>query len=366
MVRERIVEHLKTLVSMHTTEDRPEELHRAVSYVEEVLHGLHIHRYEKDGKPSVVITFQETQVPKVLFVGHLDVVQAEEHQFEPRIEDNKLFGRGALDMKGPDAVLLTLFETFRDQGQHPPIGLMLTTDEEVGGEAGVGYLLREAQWRTEFAVIPDGGVGFTLITDGKGVLHLKFHAKGVPTHGSTPWRGVNPLDQLMEVYQRLKAGYPSEPCGDPEHWHPTLNLGKMVGGDAPNRVPEEAEMYLDFRFPAPHTAEDILAQVRDVLAQYPGIIVQELARGEPVHTDLDHPYLLHFRTVAEDVLGRPVKLGKEHGATDGRFFAEMGIPVIVIYPIGDDIHGKNEWVDLRSLETLYHIFEGFVQHVSEE
>ncbi len=363
MVQDRITEHLEALVAMRTTGDRPEELHRAVEYVAETLQGLQIHKYKKDGKPSIVVTFQETQIPKVIFVGHLDVVPADDAQFQPRIEGAKLYGRGALDMKGPDAVLLTLFEHLRDQGSQPPIGLMLTTDEESGGEAGVGYLLREAHWRTEFAVIPDGGIGFTLITDGKGVIHLKFHAKGVPTHGSTPWRGVNPIDQLLELYHHLKARVPQEPCGDPEHWHRTVNLGKLCGGDAPNRVPEEAEMFLDFRFPAPYTPEEIWAEVREVLAQYPGITVEELARGEPVHTDLDHPYLQLFRQAAEEVLARSVKLGKEHGATDGRFFAELGIPVIVIYPIGDDIHGKNEWVDLPSLETLYRIFEGFVQRL---
>ncbi len=359
-LKERITRHLETLVRIRSTADRPEELRRAVDYTVSVLKDLPAHRYESQGKPSVVFDLSGTRSPEVLFVGHLDVVPGEDHQFEPRREGDRLMARGALDMKGPDAVLLALFETLMHQDQRPPVALMFTTDEEVGGENGVGYLVHQEHWRARFGIIPDGGENFTIITEGKGVLHAVFRARGKATHGSTPWAGQNALDALVRVYQILRDRRPQEPCGDPDHWHETLTLGALHGGDAPNRVPDFAEMKLDFRFPAPKTSQDLVAEIQEVLQQFPGVDWQPLSRGEPFFTSPEDPYLQRFHQVAQEVLGRPVAFGKEHGATDGRFLAEKGIPCIILYPIGGGIHGPDEWVDLPSLVLLYQIFERFL------
>lgn len=357
----RITRHLETLVRIRSTADRPEELQRAVDYVARVLADLPTHRYESQGKPSVVFDLSGSRNPEVLFVGHLDVVPAEDHQFEPRRKDDRLYARGALDMKGPDAVLLTLFESLMRQGKHPPVALMFTTDEEVGGVNGVGYLVNQENWRARFAIIPDGGENFTIITEGKGVLHAVFTAQGKATHGSTPWSGENALEKLVRIYQILQSRRPQEPCGDPHHWHETLTLGALHGGDAPNRVPDHAEMKLDFRFPAPKTSQELVAEINTVVQQFPGVDWHPLSTGEPFYTSPEDPYLRRFHRVAEEVLHRPVAFGKEHGATDGRFLAEKGIPCIILYPVGGGIHGPDEWVDLSSLVLLYQIFERFLQ-----
>ncbi len=360
-LQQRITQHLVNLIQIRSTANRPEELHRVVDYVTGVLSGIPYQRYESNGKPSVVFNLSGSKTPEVLFVGHLDVVPARDEQFEPRQEGNRLFGRGALDMKGPDAVLITLFETLAQQGQKPPVALMFTTDEEVGGENGVGYLVGQEGWRARFAVIPDGGENFTLITEGKGVVHAVFTAQGKATHGSTPWRGENALEKLVRLYETLRARRPQEPCGDPEHWHETLTLGSLHGGDAPNRVPDAAEMKLDFRFPAPKTTHDLIQEIEQAVAQVEGVEWHPLSTGEPFHTPKDHPYLQRLHRIAEEVLGRPVAFGKEHGATDGRFLAEKGIPCIILYPLGGDIHGEAEWVDLPSLVDLYRIFDGLLK-----
>ncbi len=360
-IQQRITEHLMNLVRIRSTADRPEELHRAVDYAVQVLQDLPAHRYESNGKPSVVFDLSGSKTPEVLFVGHLDVVPAEDHQFEPRIEGSRLWGRGALDMKGPDAVLLALFETLAAWSPRPPVALMLTTDEEVGGENGVGYLVNQEGWRARFGVIPDGGENFTIITEGKGVVHAVFTAHGKATHGSMPWQGDNALDKLVRLYETFRSRRPQEPCGDPEHWHETLTLGSLHGGDAPNRVPDTAEMKLDFRFPAPKTTRDLIREIEEAVAQVKGVEWQPLSTGEPFYTSPDNPHLQRFHRVAEEVLGRTVAFGKEHGATDGRFLAEKGIPCIILYPVGGGIHGPDEWVDLPSLAQLFRIFERFLQ-----
>ncbi len=360
-MKESILEHLQNLIRMETTSKNPDELKRVIDYVCDVLDGMVINRYEHNGVPSAVFTFGKTKRPEVLFVGHLDVVPGSKEQFEPKIVGNKLYGRGALDMKGPDAVMIALFEKYLKEGENPSIGLMMTTDEEVGSKNGVQYLLQNEKWSAEFAVIPDGGMGFNIITEGKGVLHVKLIAEGKSTHGSTPWLGVNPIDKLIEIYNTLKSKTQSEPCGDPAHWHDTLNLGFISGGDAPNRVPDRAEMSLDFRFTAPKTVDQVLNEIKKTVDKFDGVKLEVLASGGTVYTPPDNPYLQKFKAVSERILNREVKFSREHGATDGRFFTDAGIPVLVTYPIGDGIHGENEWVDINSLETLYRIFDGFVR-----
>lgn len=361
-MREKIREVLIELIRFESIATKPEELKGIVDHVESLLSpaGLFKKRYERNGKHSIVFTFEDTKKPEVLFVGHLDVVDADKEDFEPRIEDDRIYGRGALDMKGPDSVMIVLFEELAQKGEKYPIGLMLTTDEEVGSTDGVAYLLKEEGWSADFAIIPDGGHDFALVTESKGVLHAILKAKGKSAHGSQPWNGDNALEKLLNFYNDLKAEFPHEPCGDPEHWHNTINLGRMKGGDSVNRVPDSAEMGIDIRFVSPWTVKKMREFVQRKLSLYEGIEMEVLSTGEVMYTSPDNRYLRLYKECSEKVLGREVTFAREHGATDGRYFSEKGIPVVITYPIGDNIHGKNEWVSLDSLEELYKIFKEFV------
>jgi len=154
------------------------------------------------------------------------------------------------------------------------------------------------------------------------VLFAKFKAMGKSAHGSMPWLGDNPIEKLMEIYRAFKARRPQEPCDIPDHWHETVNIGKIQGGDSPNRVPDYAEMTLDFRFPGPKKSSDILKEIEETLSFYENVEFEVLAKGEPVFVSQDHPFVQEFKRVAEEVLQREVIFGKEHGATDGRYLAE--------------------------------------------
>ncbi len=365
---QEIAELLSELVRYQTTKENPKELDGIIDFVEKLFldRRVTLHKYKRSGKPSLVITFSDTKKPKVLFVGHLDVVEAEKDQFEPRIEGNRFFARGALDMKGPDAVMIQTFLDIEEIGPpYPDIGLMLTTDEEVGSENGVNYLLKEEGWRAEFAIIPDGGENFSLIVEEKGAFHVLFKAKGKAAHGSRVWKGENAIDKLLKLYYDVTQDFPQEPCGDSEHWHNTLNLGKMVGGDAINRVPDYAEMGLDIRFISPWTVQKMKQYLEEKIKKFnlKDVEMEVLSVGEVVRTPQDHPLLIQYQKTASKILGRQVPFSKEHGATDGRFFAEKEIPVVITSPVGGNIHGRDEWVNLDSLETLYNIFQEFVKGI---
>ena len=353
-----ILELTKKLIEFKSTREYPVELKRIVDFVDEFLgEGFIKKRFVSNDKHSIVVSFTPDRHQKIMFVGHLDVVEADEVQFHPVVEGDKLFGRGALDMKGPDAVMIKLFKDLK--GTNLPISLMLTTDEEVGSRDGVEFLLKKQDYSAEFAIIPDGGENFSIITKSKGVAHFHIEALGASTHGSRPWEGINAIDKLIDFYKELKKNFPEEPCGDLQHWHNTINLGLLRGGKAPNIVPDWAEMEIDIRFIEPWTVAKMHAFVLEKAGEK--VNVELRSYGEVVSTPEDHPMVQKFKESLEEVLGRKAEFRIEHGATDGRFFAEMGIPSIVTYPVGGNIHAKDEWVSIKSLYQLYEIFKVFLE-----
>ncbi|MGB9910060.1 MAG: M20 family metallopeptidase [Candidatus Hydrothermia bacterium] len=363
-MKERIADLLAELVKYKTVSNNLEELSKIVDYVEDQiknLEGLLIRRYMVNGKPSLFATFYNTYHPELLFVGHLDVVDARPEDFVPRREGDVMYGRGTLDMKGACAVMIELLKEVSKLPEKPNVGFLFTTDEEVGSENGVKYLVEREGIGGEFVIIPDGGEDFQLVVEGKGVFHVKIIARGKATHGSRVFEGDNALDKLVSIYNEIKSRFHPEPCGDPEHWHNTISLGKMVGGDSINRVPDYGEMYLDIRFVYPFTVSKMEQMIREIIEKYPNTSYELISTGETVFTPRENPYLQKYKKIAEDVLQRKVNFAKEHGATDGRFFSERGMAVLITAPHGGNIHGNDEWVDLNSLVKLFEIFLRFVQ-----
>ena len=355
-----VLELTKELVSVESTAEKPENLKRVLEIADEALPGeLKRWRYERNGKPSLVVGFEDTKEPEILVLAHLDVVPGKPEQFNPRVEGDRLLGRGALDMKGPAAAVIVALGELWEEGKRPSAALMLTTDEEVGSPDGVAYLVREEGWRARFAFVPDGGPNFTLVVKGKGAYHFKAYAKGLSAHGSMPWLGSSAVEKILGFYEDLGVWfYTSEPCGDPDHWHETLNLGVIKGGVKVNVIPEGAEAHFDIRFTERWSVEAVRRTVR-ALADRWGVQIEEEATGEPFSTPPDNPYVQRLLRAGEE-LGIKLKLGHEHGATDGRFFAERGVPVALLYPVGGNIHADGEWVSVESLRKFKDLVKNFL------
>ncbi|MFN3478434.1 MAG: M20/M25/M40 family metallo-hydrolase, partial [bacterium] len=184
MMKESIKKLLTALIKFKTVEKNKQELKKVIEYSCDYLKGnsyLAIDVFEVNEKWNLIANFGEEVV--IYFVAHLDVVDAKEEQFEPIIEGDKIIGRGALDMKGPASVLIELFKNLSDRKY--PIGLILTTDEEVGSQNGVKYIVENKNVKSKLAVIPDGGENFKIITKGKGAFHFVVRSKGKSAHGST-------------------------------------------------------------------------------------------------------------------------------------------------------------------------------------
>jgi succinyl-diaminopimelate desuccinylase len=362
-MKDQIIELTSQLIKFKSTKNNPIELKRCIDFIEDYFseEDVFIQRYEKNGKPSLVVTLQETKSPEIFMAGHLDVIEAEEEQFYPHVEDGKLYGRGAGDMKNSVAIIMLIMRHFARQKDKPSLGAMFTTDEEIGGFDGVQYLLKQEGYRSDVALIPDGGAPYdTVVVAGKGVLHLHFSATGKAAHGSRVWEGDNAADKLIDAYNKIRAEMPEVSAED--YWHETCNLGKFVGGESTNRVPDVAEMFLDFRFTEKYTVDSFYDKIRKLVPEE--IKIEIDSAGNPVYVDPENEYLKKYIAVNEDVIGKkPIEL-KDTGATDGRFFADYDIPVIIQHPTVANLHGLGEYTEVDTLEPVYEIFKKFIEGVS--
>lgn len=318
----------KRLIGFKTVTGNNSECARLLDFVEGYLKpsGALIHRHNKNGFPSLVAATIPGKHFKLMFVGHIDVVPAEESQFEAVVKGGKLYGRGAIDMKSADAAMILLLKSLAKSGVS--LGIMLTSDEEIGGENGVKPLVESEGYSCDFFIAPDGGSNFKLVAKEKGTLWLEIKAHGKACHGSKPWEGVNAIEVLIDKLARIKKLFPKD---NKEKWVNTVNIGMIKGGEAPNKVPDEATAVIDIRWT--EDGEGLLKKVGEIAE------CKILQFGQLFSTEPEHAEMKRLRKVMEGVLKRKVEVTFSHGASDARFFA--GMPGAIFLPEGEGADRKS-------------------------
>ena len=360
-----ILELAEALIACRSTRDRPEELTRVIDLAEAHFQGnknVFVKRYERNGKPSLVVSTQDTKTPDVLLMGHLDVVPAGDEMFTAvRTDDGKFIGRGACDMKTEDAILLELMRDL-SQIEHPPsLALMLTTDEEIGGYDGAKYLIEEEGYRPKLAMVPDGGeVIHEFVCWNKGIIHFRLQAEGKPAHASTPWVGENAIEKLIEGIQAILKLFPV--TTDPDRWYTSINVGTIRGGKALNAVPHEAVAEIDLRYPEKENPNELIERMRGVLPQ--GVTLEILLKERASETSPTHPAVQTYQELVREHTKHEPLLSKSPSGHDGRFLTEWGIPVIVSRPTSGDQHTAQEWMEIASIEPFYQLCRAFILRVA--
>ncbi len=311
---------------------------------------------------SLLVTTRRTKTPIVWLVAHIDVVPGPPKVFMPFSKGSRLYGRGAFDMKFAAACYIKLLKDLRQELPLFNFGVMLTSDEEIGGENGVAYLLKNG-YLSKIAVVPDGGANWEIEKGAKGAFELYVTAKGVSAHGSRTWLGKNAIVLLLEFIEQLHQLFPKEPCGNSSHWHATCNIGKIEGGRAVNQVPDFAKALLDIRFRSVKVKQNIEKKIKFLQKHIPGIHTDLTVVGESFRNNADM-YAKRFSEIAKKRYNITTGPCFSHGTSDGRFFASKGIPVLATRPKGGGLHSEKEWIDLKDLERFYEVLKEFVTEIS--
>ena len=364
----RLTALTRDLILIPTTDSRPVERERCFEFIHnhlESLDNVSISYHESNGYRSLVAGQESSEAPEILLCGHIDVIEhPNPDSYHSTIRNGRIYGPGAGDMKGADAVMLELFRTLHTRHAGISLGLALTSDEERGGADGVRFLIQEAGLQAGIVIVPDGGSLNEVTIEEKGVLHLRVQRHGHSAHGARPWLGPNALELLLERLADLRShfaeNWPIDKTADHGHWYPTCSLNIVqTPNESSNRIPSEASATLDIRFPPPHTVGGMLDNIASILGA--DCYLEPLMTAEPCHLDPD-PI---FCEITESITGAPVKLIRAAGASDSRFFRQAGIPVNLSRPLVGNLHGEDEWLDIDSMVTYYRICERYIEHKLE-
>ena len=314
--------------------------------------------------------------PVVAFAGHTDVVPSGPYinwqypPFEPCIDDEgMLCGRGAADMKGSLASMLTAVERFVTK--HPDhdgrIAFLITSDEEgpaVDGTRAVVEHLRERNERLDYCIVGEPSsttrLGDVIKNGRRGSLGATLHIKGVQGHVAYPHLARNPIHQAMPALDALVN----------EHWDAgndffpatSFQISNLrAGTGATNVIPGDVEVVFNFRFSTEVTSDELKARTETILDQH-GLEYQIdwTLNGEPFLTAEGALVDAAIKGV-EAVTGERPALSTSGGTSDGRFIATLGAQVVELGPLNDTIHKVNERVRASDLDDLSRIYEATLQ-----
>jgi succinyl-diaminopimelate desuccinylase len=356
LLRDEIVALTTELIGFESVADRPEQLQAVIDYAEAYARSaapqLPIRRHERAGKHSLVVTLRETRRPRIFLNAHLDVVPARPEQYAPRLDGERLWGRGSQDMKGSAAVLLRLLKDLAALDDPPDVGFQFVSDEEIGGANGVGLLVEEGYLCDFFLAAEPTDLGVCHLS--KGILWMEVRFVGAPCHASRPWDGQNALLALRDGLARLEQRFPTPAS---ELWRTTVTPTVAQSGSATNRLPELATLRLDCRYIPDDDPQAVIAAVREC---FPGADLVAGDPGPPLLTRADDRFVRQIARASRGVTGEEPRRYGEHFATDARYYSARGIPAICYGPIGRGLHSDDEWVDVPSLVQLYEVLRAFV------
>ena len=355
---------LAELIAIPSTADRPDQLGRALDFVIDAAGpGWTIRRFASRGKPSALLHPPgRTGTYRIVLNAHLDVVPAEPDQFVPRLDENRLYGRGAHDMKAAALVLTSVFRELAADLPYP-LALQLVTDEEVGGADGTGHQIEQGV-RAGFVVIGEQS-GLRVVTESKGLAQVRLVAGGEAAHAAYPWLGDNAVLTLLAGVGGILRRYPVPAA---EQWTTTVNVARIeTGNQAVNQVPADATAWLDIRYPpedtdfAGRSGAEIAAHLREVGGGVLDVHVDSL--GPPHHANPAGAEVALLRAAAAGV-GYPGDLLRKHGAADGRFYSARGIDAVIFGPGGGGQHGPDEYVDITTLLPYHDALIAFLRQLS--
>ncbi len=327
--------------------------------------------FEKtEGRPNIVgyIGKAEEGRNKLFMACHMDIVPpGDGWDTDPYVmteKEGKVYGRGVLDNKGPLASSMLagkiMKEIFGEEGIPGQLQVAALSDEEAsdpdGEDYGIGYLMQEKLIDPTFAIIPDIGENMLKIDIAeKGRLDVRVKARGVQAHGSTPHLGVNAINKMarfLSLLQEYELNYKPDPILE----KPTVNVGEISGGAAPNIVPAECICDIDIRIIPGQTPDGIVKELKALSEKIADDFEFSLEDQSLPHAiSPDNPLVKAIQKNAAHFDLKPVPFGLG-GGTFAKGMNEYGT-LAVGYGPGDDtaFHMANEYVEIEQLVVFAHL-----------
>lgn len=372
MIRKKRLLRLAQQLIRIDSQNPPGNEQRIAQFVREHLAGCGLRARSiayKKGRTNVLASLPAggARAKELLITPHLDTVPAgrswKEAPFGARLRDGKLYGLGATDCKVNLAVALEVIQSFTEERLCLPYTLTFaaTADEESGSELGLLPLLAQGVLKPDAAVVLDAD-DFTIIIAQKGLMHLKVRVKGKKAHGAYPWLGRNAIDDSLSAINALHSGMKT-----PNRRHrylrpPTVNVGTITGGDKVNVVADWCEFELDFRYLPRQKEQQILKNLKKILAKYTQEFTIEIEGSQdPYEIEESHPLVSGLKTAIRQAGLCPAVTGSE-GATVITFFQHRHIPAVATgFGTGGCAHMADEYVLVDNLYRGADVLDSFLR-----
>ncbi|HIG78884.1 MAG TPA: succinyl-diaminopimelate desuccinylase [Cycloclasticus sp.] len=312
-----------------------------------------------------------TTSPVFAFAGHTDVVPTgplaewDTPPFEPTIKNGLIYARGAADMKGSLAAMLTACDTFiAEHSNHAgSIAFLITSDEEGPATNGTVKVMEALEARGEhidYCIVGEPSshkqFGDMVRVGRRGSINGYLTLNGKQGHVAYPELVENPIHGLAPILSKLT----SERWDEGNDYFPPTSFqisNINAGTGVENVVPGELKLVFNLRFSSELTPEVIKSRITHIVDQHSDEyeLVWRLS-GLPFITERGELTNAVEKAV-HDVTGIKPELSTGGGTSDGRFIAPYGVQLIELGPINETIHKINECVsinDLDSLSTTYH------------
>ena len=336
---------------------------------------------------NLVATREHGKKEAVTIYAHMDVVPIEEpwtkDPFAGIVENGKLYGRGACDMKSGIAGMLVAFEVMNELNLTPHFNLICTlcTDEEIGVYPGIYHLAKEGYLKGHI-LNTELGTQLPIIIGGvAGMVDVTIRTKGRSCHSGMNFLGINAVEEMVPILVELlklkkevekrESEVPLIPAlrslGAPsDQMTPMFNLDIIRGGNKANIVPSECELLINRRYIPEENYEDIVEEIRAAIERGQAnskaldVEVTFTHANYPFKTDTENRYSQKMRAALKAVHGyqdSDFVYGGASGSTDMGFVAHalntdkfIGVGAITLDNIS--AHQPDEWVRIDDLLNM--------------
>lgn len=345
---------VEELIRYHTYNQS--DIYNAIGFIQGWLEAcdVNVEVFNHKNLPVLIAEVGEGDV-SVIFHAHIDVVPGKPEQFIPVISENRLYGRGAYDMKGALAAMMHAFAELKEIPRSNKMLLIIVPDEEKSSERKkASKSIIEKGFKGKFVICGEP-TNLDIGIEAKGVLALKVTVYGQAAHSSTPWFGENAILKAIDFFNKMKElNFAKESTLNFKE--PSINLGNIIGGDVINKVADRCSLGIDIRYLPTQSPDDILDQIKSI---NPGFKIEVIYKQPAAIIEKDNYFVKELQKLIKSRSSISGELVGRDGASDVTYFIDGDIPGIEFGPIGEGHHGDKEYVDIESLRIYRQILVDF-------
>jgi succinyl-diaminopimelate desuccinylase len=262
-------------------------------------------------------------------------------------------------MKFALAAYMQLVDDLQGNLKDYDFGIVVTSDEEIGGDNGMRKIIREG-WSPKVCLLPDSGYNWQLERLAKGLEWYKIEIVGKTAHASRPWEGDSASIRMINLLNEILSHFDKHPTEDVD----TISVSILQAGHTPNQLPVSASATLDVRTVSVESHDEKDRVIKALCRKYNAGITKMFRNGMPAITDFNDPYVKKFIEVTEQVIGRPIGTRTSAGGTDARHFTGTATACIVVAPESGFHHAANEWLSLKGFHEFYKVIADYTEAVA--